>query len=177
MLNLSPFHGLRGQLAPDSMHHSASFLPEQPSKRGQLAPDPTFQINLTRGQHPPDSKFSVGRIHSVSPSFKGVSICRIGTLIGLTATISHSRFIPPVRGQYGPEYPTIPIYKDKMGLVGAICINVDYNYLNDEGRNDPNLINDFLNSMCKVDMKLDENILGKTEYEKALKGKRHFRDF
>lgn len=72
---------------------------------------------------------------------------------------------------------TIPIYKDKMGLVGAICINVDYNYLNDEVRNDPKLINDFLNSMCKVDMKLDENILGKTEYEKALKGKRHFRDF
>jgi hypothetical protein len=72
---------------------------------------------------------------------------------------------------------TIPIYKDKMGLVGAICINVDYNYLNDEVRNAPNLINDFLNSMCKVDMKLDENILGKTEYEKALKGKRHFRDF
>ena len=72
---------------------------------------------------------------------------------------------------------TIPIYKEKMGLVGAICINVDYNYLNDEVRNDPKLINDFLNAICKVDMVLDENILGKAEYEKALNGKRHFRDF
>lgn len=72
---------------------------------------------------------------------------------------------------------TIPIYKDEMGLIGAICINVDYNYLNDEVRNDSKLMNDFLNSICKVDMKLDENILSKSEYEKALKGKRHFRDF
>lgn len=72
---------------------------------------------------------------------------------------------------------TIPIYKDKMGLVGAICINVDYNYLNDEVRNNPKLMNDFIDALCKVDMKLDENILSKTEYEKALNGKRHFRDF
>ncbi|NND51371.1 MAG: hypothetical protein HKN54_03135 [Flavobacteriaceae bacterium] len=72
---------------------------------------------------------------------------------------------------------TIPIYKENMGLVGAICINVDYNYLNEEVRNDPKLINDFLDSMCQVNMKLDENILSKIEYEKALKGKRHFRDF
>lgn len=72
---------------------------------------------------------------------------------------------------------TIPIYKDKMGLVGAICINVDYNYLNDEVRNDSKLINDFLNSVCKVDMQLNENILSKSEYEKAINGKRHFRDF
>lgn len=72
---------------------------------------------------------------------------------------------------------TIPIYKDKMGIVGAICINVDYNYLNDKVRNDPELINNFFDAMCKVDLILDENILGKNEYEKALKGKRHFRDF
>ena len=54
---------------------------------------------------------------------------------------------------------------------------MDYNYLNDEVRNDSKLINNFLDSMCKVDMILDENILSKAEYEKALKGKRHFRDF
>ncbi len=72
---------------------------------------------------------------------------------------------------------TIPIYKENMGLIGAICINVDYNYLNDEVRNNPKLINDFMDSMCKIDMALDENILSKIEYEKALKGKRHFRDF
>ncbi len=72
---------------------------------------------------------------------------------------------------------TIPIYKDKMGIVGAICINVDYNYINDKVRNDPELIDKFLDSMCKVNMILDENILSKNEYEKALKGKRHFRDY
>lgn len=72
---------------------------------------------------------------------------------------------------------TIPIYKDTMGIVGAICINVDYNYLNDKVRNDPKLINKFLDAMCKVDMILDENILSKNEYENALNGKRHFRDF
>lgn len=72
---------------------------------------------------------------------------------------------------------TIPIYKDNMGIVGAICINVDYNYLNEVLRNDTKLMNDFLDSLCKVDMKLDENILSKNEYEKALNGKRHFRDY
>jgi hypothetical protein len=32
-------------------------------------------------------------------------------------------------------------------------------------------------SLCKTDMMLDENILSRDEYEKALAGKRHFRDF
>lgn len=72
---------------------------------------------------------------------------------------------------------TIPIYKENTGLVGAICINVDYNYLNEVVRNDPEQMNKFLDALCKVDMVLDENILSKMEYEKALNGKRHFRDF
>jgi predicted transcriptional regulator YheO len=72
---------------------------------------------------------------------------------------------------------TIPIYQDRVGLVGAICINVDYNYINEKVRNDPTLVDQFLDTLCKVDMVLDENILSKNEYEKALKGKRHFRDF
>ncbi len=72
---------------------------------------------------------------------------------------------------------TIPIYKEEMGIVGAICINVDYNYLNDEVRNNPELINKFLDSLCKIDMILDENILSKSEYDLALNGKSHFRDF
>lgn len=72
---------------------------------------------------------------------------------------------------------TIPIYKENVGLVGAICINVDYNYLNNKVRNDEKLMNDFIDSVCKVEMILDENILSKVEYEKALKGKSHFRDF
>lgn len=35
----------------------------------------------------------------------------------------------------------------------------------------------FIDSLCKSDMKLDENILSNDEYQKALAGKRHFRDF
>jgi predicted transcriptional regulator YheO len=72
---------------------------------------------------------------------------------------------------------TIPIYKDHMGIVGAICINVDYNYINDVLRRDEKLLNDFLDALIKVDMQLDENILSKNEYEKALNGKSHFRDY
>lgn len=71
---------------------------------------------------------------------------------------------------------TIPIYREGYGLVGAICINVDMNYLQDAVRNDPVQLEAFLAALCKTDMKLDENILSKTEYDKAVAGKRHFRD-
>ena len=72
---------------------------------------------------------------------------------------------------------TIPIYREKHGLVGAVCINVDANYLNGEVRNDKAKLDAFIDALCKTDMVLDENILSKEEYEKALAGKRHFRDF
>ena len=72
---------------------------------------------------------------------------------------------------------TIPIYKEKDGLVGAICINIDYNYLNEEVRNSPELMNSFLDAIIKTDMVLNENILSKAEFQKAQEGKRHFRDF
>ena len=72
---------------------------------------------------------------------------------------------------------TIPIYREDYGLVGAICINVDVNYLKDEVRNDKRQLDTFIEALCKTDMVLDENILSKDEYQKALAGKRHFRDF
>lgn len=72
---------------------------------------------------------------------------------------------------------TIPIYRDGYGLVGAICINVDYHYINEEVRRDEKKLNSFINSICKTDMILDENILSEDEYKKALAGKRHFRDY
>jgi predicted transcriptional regulator YheO len=72
---------------------------------------------------------------------------------------------------------TIPIYRENHGLVGAVCINVDVNYLNGEIRNDKAKLDAFIDALCKTDMVLDENILSKDEYEKALAGKRHFRDF
>ena len=71
---------------------------------------------------------------------------------------------------------TIPIFRAPDGLVGAICINVDVNYLTDEVLQDADRMRAFIESLCKTDMKLDENILSKDEYQKALAGKRHFRD-
>ncbi len=72
---------------------------------------------------------------------------------------------------------TIPIYRENYGLVGAICINLDVNYLKEEVRNNTANLDAFINALCHTDMVLDENILSKDEYEKALAGKRHFRDF
>jgi predicted transcriptional regulator YheO len=72
---------------------------------------------------------------------------------------------------------TIPIFRDPDGLVGAICINVDVNFLTDEVLSQTESMKAFINSLCKTDMNLDENILSKDEYQKALAGKRHFRDF
>jgi YheO-like PAS domain len=71
---------------------------------------------------------------------------------------------------------TIPIYREDFGLVGAICINIDVNFLQEVGR-DAALLDVFFASLCKTDMVLDENILSEDEFRKAQKGKRHFRDF
>lgn len=71
---------------------------------------------------------------------------------------------------------TIPIFRGSDGLVGAICINVDVNYLTDEILQHADKLHDFIAALCKTDMKLDENILSKDEYQKAMAGKRHFRD-
>ena len=72
---------------------------------------------------------------------------------------------------------TIPIFRGSDGLVGAICINVDVNYLNDEVLLRKDRLEAFIAALCKTDMKLDENILSKDEYGKAVAGKRHFQDF
>src|SRR2546422_7204277 len=71
---------------------------------------------------------------------------------------------------------TIPIKRKDFGIVGAICINVDVNYLTDEVVNNKERIEAFFKNFCRMDMQLDENILSKDEYTKALKGKRHFKD-
>src|SRR5216117_4034299 len=71
---------------------------------------------------------------------------------------------------------TIPISRKDFGIVGAICINIDVNYLTDEVVNNKERIEAFFKNCCRMDMQLDENILSKDEYTKALKGKRHFKD-
>lgn len=72
---------------------------------------------------------------------------------------------------------TIPIFRERFGLVGAICINVDYNYLDEVVRKDEKSLDKFIDSLIKTDMQLDENILSKHEYDQAQQGKRHFRDY
>jgi predicted transcriptional regulator YheO len=71
---------------------------------------------------------------------------------------------------------TIPIIRKEYGVVGAICINVDANYLTEEVLSSAEKVRAFFTTFCRTDMRIDENILTRDEYAKALKGKRHFRD-
>lgn len=71
---------------------------------------------------------------------------------------------------------TIPIVRKEYGVVGAICINIDANYLQDEALSSAEKVKAFLAAFCRTDMQIDENILSRDEYAKALKGKRHFKD-
>ena len=72
---------------------------------------------------------------------------------------------------------TIPILRKDFGVVGAVCINIDINYIDEEVRKSADRTEAFFRLYARTDMKLDENILGKEEYHLALAGKRHFRDF
>jgi predicted transcriptional regulator YheO len=71
---------------------------------------------------------------------------------------------------------TVPIVREPYGIVGAICMNIDTNYIRDYVLASSEATQDFFRSYCATDMKLDENILSRPEYEKAVAGKRHWRD-
>jgi predicted transcriptional regulator YheO len=71
---------------------------------------------------------------------------------------------------------TIPIKRKEFGIVGAICINIDANYMTEDVLRDQQKIEMWFRNFLRTDMQLDENILSKDEYAKALKGKRHFKD-
>ena len=71
---------------------------------------------------------------------------------------------------------TIPILRKDFGIVGAICINIDANYLTDEVMQNKERIEAWFKNFCRIDRQLDENILSKDEYAKAMKGQRHFKD-
>ena len=70
---------------------------------------------------------------------------------------------------------TIPIVRKEFGVVGAICINIDANYLTDEVMQSKERIEVWFKNFCRIDRQLDENILSKDEYAKAMKGQRHFK--
>jgi predicted transcriptional regulator YheO len=72
---------------------------------------------------------------------------------------------------------TIPIVRKDFGVVGAICINIDINYIRDEVLPSADRLADFFHNYCRTDMKLDENILSRDEYARATAGKKHFREF
>ena len=71
---------------------------------------------------------------------------------------------------------SIPIKRKDFGIVGGICINIDANYITEEVLKDRQRIETWFQNFLRTDMKLEENILSKDEYAKALKGKRHFKD-
>ena len=71
---------------------------------------------------------------------------------------------------------TIPIIRKEYGVVGAICINVDANYLTGDVMPDAEKVRNFFETFCRTEMHLEENILSRDEYAKALKGKRHWKD-
>jgi predicted transcriptional regulator YheO len=71
---------------------------------------------------------------------------------------------------------TIPVIRKEYGVVGAICINIDANYITDEVLKRQERIENWFHNFLRTDMQLDENILSKDEYAKATKGKRHFKD-
>ena len=71
---------------------------------------------------------------------------------------------------------TVPIIRKEYGVVGAICVNVDVNYLTDDVLASHDRVVNFFRVFCRTDMQLDENILSRDEYARALKGKRHFKD-
>lgn len=71
---------------------------------------------------------------------------------------------------------TIPIFRPDFGLVGAICINVDVNFIKDHVAGDPSRLEAYFNNFLRTDFELDENILSKDEFRQALEGKKHFLD-
>jgi predicted transcriptional regulator YheO len=71
---------------------------------------------------------------------------------------------------------TIPVYRREFGLIAAVCINIDLNFIRDEVLSSAERVNEFFASYCRMDMQLDENILSRDEYALAMNGKRHWVD-
>jgi len=70
---------------------------------------------------------------------------------------------------------TIPIFREEYGLIAAVCINIDVNYITEEVLKSKTEIENFFKEYCKTEMQLEENILSKYEYKLALEGKKHWK--
>lgn len=71
---------------------------------------------------------------------------------------------------------TVPLVHERYGIVGAVCINVDVDYVRDHVLASLENTRESLARYCSIDRKLDGNILSRPEFEKALAGKRHWKD-
>jgi class 3 adenylate cyclase len=71
---------------------------------------------------------------------------------------------------------TIPIFRPDYGLVGALCINVDANFIRDAAVTGGDRLEAFIDNLLRTDFQLGENILSKDEHRNAEMGKRHFLD-
>ena len=71
---------------------------------------------------------------------------------------------------------TIPIFRRDYGLVGAICINIDANFVREAVATSPERMEAFVQNLLRTEMELEENILSPDEYQAALRGKRHYLD-
>jgi predicted transcriptional regulator YheO len=71
---------------------------------------------------------------------------------------------------------TIPIVRKDFGVVGAVCMNIDVNFIRDDVLKNAAHLEEFFRHYCQTDMHLDENILTREEFQLAQQGKRHFRD-
>jgi predicted transcriptional regulator YheO len=70
---------------------------------------------------------------------------------------------------------TIPIVREPYGIVAAICINIDLNYVSDAVTKSVSEIDTFFRNYCLTELELDENILSRDEYARALQGKQHWK--
>jgi len=71
---------------------------------------------------------------------------------------------------------TVPIFRPEYGLVAALCINVDTNFIRDVVATRGDRLDAFIDNLLRTDFALDENILSKAEHRNAERGKRHFLD-
>ncbi len=71
---------------------------------------------------------------------------------------------------------TVGIFRPDYGLVGALCVNIDRNFLSDAADQGGDRIHAVIDNIIRTDFQLDENILSKDEYASAQRGKRHYLD-
>ncbi len=69
---------------------------------------------------------------------------------------------------------TIPVYRREFGLIAAVCINIDINFIRDDVMPSAERVDEFFANYSRTDMQLDENILSREEYARAVNGKRHW---